>query len=82
MVKAKIKVTVRDFDTGKPPKSIKSVPTVILYYKGKEVHRDTYWKAKDVLKYIDNHLSLKGKIDGKEEASGHNEWPDRTTATR
>jgi hypothetical protein len=39
---------------------VKVVPTVRLYYKGKLIHQETYWKASDIIKYVDNHLSLKG----------------------
>jgi len=60
LLKAGFKVEVLDYDTDKPPKSVKSVPTIMLYYKGNLLQTKTYWKAKDIREYVDNHLSLKG----------------------
>ena len=60
LVKAGYTVTVRDYDTDDPPKSIKAVPTVMLYYKGVLIQTKTYWRAKDLDKYVDNRMSLKG----------------------
>ena len=60
LLKAGFKVTVRDYDKDNPPKDVKSVPTVRIYYKGTYLQQKTYWRAKDIAKYVDNHLSLKG----------------------
>jgi hypothetical protein len=60
LLKAGFKVTVRDYDQDNPPKSITKVPTIRLFYKGTLIHTQTYWKAKDIAEYVDNHLSLKG----------------------
>ena len=60
LLKAGFKVKVLDYDRDNPPKEVKKVPTVRLYYKGTLLQSKTYWKAKDIAKYVDNHLSLKG----------------------
>jgi len=60
LLKAGFSVKVLDYDKDNPPKDVKKVPTIRLYYKGTFIHQKTYWKAKDLTKYVDNHLSLKG----------------------
>ena len=60
LLKAGYKVTVKDYDTDDPPKSVKSVPTIMLYLKGNIIQSKTYWRANAIDKYVDNHLSLKG----------------------
>jgi hypothetical protein len=59
-VKAGFTVTIKDYDTDGPPKDVKKVPTIRIYYKGTYLQQKTYWRAKDIAKYVDNHLSLKG----------------------
>jgi len=53
-------VTVKDYDRDDPPKSVKSVPTIMLHYKGALIQTKTYWKAKSLDKYVDNRMSPKG----------------------
>jgi thiol-disulfide isomerase/thioredoxin len=60
LLKTGCKVTVRDYDKDNPPKDVKKVPTVRVYFKGSFLRQEPYWRAKDVTEYIDNHLSLKG----------------------
>lgn len=60
LLKAGYKVKVLDYDTDNPPSSIKSIPTVRLYYKGILLHQQVYWTAKEINKYVDKHLALKG----------------------
>jgi hypothetical protein len=59
LLKAGFKVTVRDIDEEKAPESVKSVPTIILYRRGEEIQVKTYWKAKELIKYVDNLMALK-----------------------
>jgi len=59
LLKAGFTVKVLDYDKDNPPKDVKKVPTVRLYYKGTFIHQETYWKANSLTKYVDNHLSLK-----------------------
>jgi hypothetical protein len=59
LLEAGYKVTEYDFDRDNPPENIESVPTVLLYYKGKLIRMQGYWTAEDIIAYIDNHLSLK-----------------------
>lgn len=61
LVKAGFKVIVRDYDKDNPPKEVKKVPSVRVYYKSTFLRQKTYWQAKDVIKYVDTHLSLKGQ---------------------
>ena len=52
-------MTIKDYDTDNPPKSVTRVPTVMLMRKGKLLRAETYWTAFDLEKYVDNYLSLK-----------------------
>jgi len=56
LLKMGYKVKVLDYN---PPSSIKSIPTVRLYYKGTLLHQQVYWTAKEINKYVDKHLALK-----------------------
>lgn len=60
LLKAGYTVKVLDYDTDEPPGEVRNVPTVMLYYKGTLLKTETYWKAKDIDKYVDNRMSLKG----------------------
>jgi len=60
LVKAGFTVTVKDYDTDKPPKDVKKVPTIRIYYKGTYLQQKTYWRAEDIVKYVDNRMALKG----------------------
>lgn len=64
-------VIIKDIDKDKPPKGLKitSVPTVVLRYKSTLLKVKTYWKAKDINKYVDNLMSLKGTAHGKKETT-------------
>jgi len=53
LLKAEVKVTLRNYDTDKPrPTSVKAVPTILLYCKGEFVKQRMGWKAKDLLEFI------------------------------
>lgn len=60
LLKAGFKVEVLDYDSNEPPEDVKEVPTVKVYYKGTLLRQKTYWKADDIIEYVDNRLSLKG----------------------
>lgn len=59
LLKFGYQVEVLDYDEDDPPETVKSVPTVMLYYKGDLVISRTYWRANDVNQFIENRLSLK-----------------------
>jgi thiol-disulfide isomerase/thioredoxin len=59
LLKAGFQVTVRDIDEEKAPESITSVPTIVLYRRGKEIQTKSYWKAKELIKYVDDLTALK-----------------------
>jgi thiol-disulfide isomerase/thioredoxin len=48
LVKLGFTVEVLDIDYNEAPKSVKSIPTVMLYYKGKLVKQKAYWRAVDI----------------------------------
>ena len=60
LVKIGYTVTVKNYDRDGQPKSVKVVPTVMLYYKGVLIQTKPYWRARDLDKYVDNRMSLKG----------------------
>ena len=61
LVKAGFKVVIRDYDQDNPPKEVKKIPSVRVYYKSTFLQQKTYWRAKDIITYVDTHLSLKGQ---------------------
>lgn len=54
-------VEVLDYYTDDPPDDIATLPTLQLVYKGEVIESETYWKAKDIDKYVSNHRKLKDK---------------------
>jgi thiol-disulfide isomerase/thioredoxin len=62
LLKAGVKVVVRDIDKEDEPDSVRYVPTMRLYYKGKFVKQQTYWKAKDILAFIARHNVTKDRV--------------------
>lgn len=53
LLKAEVKVTLRNYDTDTPrPASVKATPTILLYCKGEFVKQRIGWKAKDLLEFI------------------------------
>jgi len=60
LLKAGYKVKVLDVDEVEEPKYVKAVPTVVVSRKGKVLEKRNYWKAADIIKYIEKQLSLKG----------------------
>lgn len=59
LIRNGFEVKIRDIDKEKPPKDIKAVPTVNLYYKNTLLQQKTYWKAVDIIKYVDKINSVK-----------------------
>lgn len=57
--KLEFTVIIKDIDQEKPPKEVKKIPTVRIYYKGEYLTQNTYWQAKDINKYVENRVSLK-----------------------
>jgi thiol-disulfide isomerase/thioredoxin len=53
------RVVIKDYQTDKPPKEVKSLPTIELDYKGKAVKFEINWKAKDIDKFVAGRLILK-----------------------
>ena len=60
LLKMGYKVVYKDYHTDGPPKDIKMIPTIIIVLKGTAIGSKVAWKAKDIDKFITNHLSLKG----------------------
>lgn len=52
LLKLGYKVKLRDIDTEEAPDSVTKVPTICVYYKGRIVQTRTYWRAKDIDKFI------------------------------
>ena len=59
------KVVLKDFRFDDPPNNLNSVPTIELLYKGEVLDTQVYWKAKDIDKFVEGRLSLKGTTTNK-----------------
>jgi thiol-disulfide isomerase/thioredoxin len=59
LLRSGYKVEVLDYDRDNPPASITSVPTVVLYYRGKIVKTKVYWKARDLDQFVEGRMTLK-----------------------
>lgn len=59
LLKFGYQVEVLDFDEDNPPETVKSIPTVMLYYKGDLVEIRSYWRAISVDRFVEGRLALK-----------------------
>jgi hypothetical protein len=61
LLKMGYKVVYKDYHKDSPPKDVKLLPTIIVMHKSKAIGAKPAWKAKDINKFILNHLTRKGR---------------------